>query len=166
MTEKLPADVQLERAREVLNDLSDDREFITTQWAEAQSQLDLESERLRTYLALTERRTMDVYATLRHANRFLLFWGSFFLFITLALVVIHVIEPSRAQWQLIVVTGAIGLLQVVVVFFSTRLSDLQRDLNNLATLQMLVQRDVPSDAWPPPPEGASAEEREELERES
>jgi hypothetical protein len=110
-----------------------------TFFAEKQSVLAYESEKLQQYAALTGRRSIGVYETVKRANSFLLIWGSAFLCLSLLGTLLHTIDPDRWSWQLTVATGGIGLLQLVAAFFTRPMRDLQQNLNNLAAFRMILE---------------------------
>ena len=104
-----------------------------------QNVLAYESEKLQEYAHLTGKRAIAVYDTIRRANTFLLLWGSAFLTLTLAGTILHLVSPHRWSWQMTAATGGIGLLQLVAAFFSKPMRDLQSNLNNLASLRMILE---------------------------
>jgi hypothetical protein len=103
-----------------------------------QSVLVSESERLRDYLTLTEKRASDTYAWIQFANRFLVAWGSAFLLATLALSIASALDPS-ISWKIPLLTGGLSLLQLVGAFYSKPTQDLQRNLTNLAVFKMILE---------------------------
>jgi hypothetical protein len=96
-----------------------------------------ESEKLREYEELTERRSIGVYDTIRRANQFLIAWGMVFLTATLVLSILSAFGVVR--WELAAVTGGLSLVQFVGAFFTQPSSDLQRNLTNLAVLKMILE---------------------------
>jgi hypothetical protein len=104
-----------------------------------QNVLAYETERLQEYLLLTERRSRDVYETVKRANAFLLAWGAAFLTATLVLAVASAISPGTVDWKLPVITGGLSLVQFLGAFFSQPTADLQRNLTNLATFKMILE---------------------------
>src|SRR5206468_1554353 len=74
-----------------------------------QNVLAYETERLQEYLLLTERRSRDVYETVKRANKFLLAWGAAFLSATLVLSIASAI--GNVDWKLPAITGAMRLAQ-------------------------------------------------------
>ena len=96
-----------------------------------------ESEKLREYEELTERRSIGVYDTIRRANQFLIAWGMVFLSATLVLSILSAFGVVR--WELAAVTGGLSLVQFVGAFFTQPSSDLQRNLTNLAVLKMILE---------------------------
>ena len=108
-------------------------------FVDKQSVLAYESEKLQEYAHLTGKRAISVYDTIKRANTFLLVWGSAFLTLTLAGTILHLISPHRWSWQMTAATGGIGLLQLVAAFFSKPMRDLQSNLNNLASLRMILE---------------------------
>jgi hypothetical protein len=105
---------------------------------EKQSVLAAESERLRSYLELTERRALDTYTWIKLANRFLLAWGSAFLLATLAFSCAKA-AGVKLDWQIPAITGGVSLLQIVSAFYSKPIQDLQRNLANLAVFKMILE---------------------------
>jgi hypothetical protein len=97
-----------------------------------------ESERLRDYLALTEKRALETYNWVRTANWFLLLWGSAALVTTLGLSIAGAVG-APVQWQLPAVTGGLSVLQLVGAFYSKPMRDLQRNLANLAVFKMILE---------------------------
>jgi hypothetical protein len=110
-----------------------------TFFADKQNVLAYESEKLEDYAELTGKRAIGVYDTIRRANTFLLLWGSAFLTLALAGTILHLVSPHRWSWQLTAATGGLGLVQLVASFFSRPMRDLQSNLNNLASLRMILE---------------------------
>ena len=108
-------------------------------FADKQSVLAYESEKLDEYSHLTGKRAIGVYDTIRRANTFLLIWGSAFLTLSLVGTILHLASPHRWSWELTATTGGLGLLQLVASFFSKPMRDLQSNLNNLASLRMILE---------------------------
>jgi hypothetical protein len=108
-------------------------------FADKQSVLAYEDEKLQEYAHLTGRRAIAVYQTVKRANTFLLVWGSAFLTLTLVGTVLHLVAPHRWSWELTAVTGGVGLVQLLAAFFSKPMRDLQQNLNNLATFRMVLE---------------------------
>jgi hypothetical protein len=103
-----------------------------------QSVLVSESERLRDYLTLTERRASETYSWIQFANRFLVAWGSVFLLATLAFA-IAASAGAHVAWKLPAITGGIGIAQLLGAFYSRPMQDLQRNLTNLAVFKMILE---------------------------
>jgi len=110
-----------------------------TFFKDKQSVLAYESEKLRDYLTLTENRSLETYNWIKRANIFLLLWGSAFLLATLVLAVWSAIAPDQVSWVLPVVTGGLGLLQLLSAFFTRPTRDLHRNLMNLTTYRMVLE---------------------------
>jgi hypothetical protein len=110
-----------------------------TYFADKQNVLAYQDEKLRQYLNLTERRSIKVYERISRANTFLLIWGSLFLVVTLIAVLLNLADPDRFDWKIPLVTGGVGLLQLVAAFFSKPTRDLQRNLTNLAVFKMILE---------------------------
>jgi len=104
-----------------------------------QNVLAFQDEKLQQYLALTERRSLDVYERIKHANAFLLTFGGLFLTVTLLFAVLNAVWPDTFRWQVAAVTGGIGLIQIVSAFFSKPIRDLQQNLTNLAVFKMILE---------------------------
>jgi hypothetical protein len=104
-----------------------------------QNVLAFQEEKLRQYLALTERRSLDVYERIKRTNTFLILFGCAFLVTTLAFAILNGIWPSKFEWQIVAITGGIGLLQLVTAFISKPIRDLQRNLTNLAVFKMILE---------------------------
>jgi len=126
--------------------IENEHELITTDgfaryrsfFFEKQSVLAAESERLRSYLELTERRALDTYNWIKLANRFLIAWGSAFLLATLAFSCAKA-AGVKLDWEIPAVTGGVSLLQLVAAFYSKPIQDLQRNLANLAVFKMILE---------------------------
>jgi len=116
-------------------DYSDYRTF----FADKQNVLAYEGARVQDYAQLTGKRAIGVYDTIKRANTFLLLWGSAFLTLALAGTILDLISPHRWSWQLTAATGGLGLVQLVASFFSKPMRDLQSNLNNLASLRMILE---------------------------
>ena len=104
-----------------------------------QNVLTYESEKLRDYLLLTERRAVDTFGLIKRANTFLIAWGSAFLLATLLLAVASALFPDAVRWELTLVTGGLSLLQLVSAFFSRPIRDLHQNLTNLAVFKMILE---------------------------
>jgi nicotinamidase-related amidase len=104
-----------------------------------QNVLAFQDEKLRQYLDLTERRSLDVYERIKRTNTFLIVFGSAFLSVTLVFAVLSAIWPDRFRWEIAAVTGGVGLLQLVSAFVSKPIRDLQQNLTNLAVFKMILE---------------------------
>jgi hypothetical protein len=104
-----------------------------------QNVLAYETQRLQAYTTLTERRSRDVYETVKRANAFLLVWGGAFLTATLGLAIASAVAPDAVDWKLPVITGGVSLAQFVGAFFTQPATDLQRNLTNLAAFRMILE---------------------------
>lgn len=104
-----------------------------------QSVLAAESERLKDYVALTERRSLETFAWIRMANYFLIGWGSAFLVATLVFAILSGAGVGHFSWKLPAITGGLSLLQIVGAFYSKPMADLQRNLANLAVFKMVLE---------------------------
>lgn len=104
-----------------------------------QNVLAYQDEKLRQYLALTERRSLDVYERIKQTNTFLIWFGCVFLGSTLLFAILNAIWPSRFDWQIVAITGGIGLAQLVTAFISKPIRDLQQNLTNLAVFKMILE---------------------------
>jgi hypothetical protein len=102
-----------------------------------QNVLAFQDEKLRQYLALTERRSLDVYERIKRTNTFLIFFGCTFLVLTLIFSVLNAF--GLVGWQIAAVTGGVGLLQLVSAFVSKPIRDLQQNLTNLAVFKMILE---------------------------
>lgn len=128
-------------------DLADESEVVAADsfsryqsfFQDRQNVLAYETERLQEYLLLTERRSRDVYETVKRANAFLLAWGAAFLTATLILSIASAISPGTIDWKLPVITGGISLAQFLGAFFTQPTADLQRNLTNLAAFKMILE---------------------------
>jgi hypothetical protein len=108
-------------------------------FADKQSVLSYEAEKLQEYAQLTSKRAIGVYDTVRRANTFLLIWGSAFLALTFAGTILHLVSPHRWTWEMTAASGGLGLVQLVAAFFSKPMRDLQQNLNNLASFRMILE---------------------------
>jgi hypothetical protein len=105
-----------------------------------QNVLAFQDEKLRQYVALTERRSLDVYERIKRANTFLIWFGCTFLAVTLLFATLNVIWPGRfGGWQIVAITGGVGMVQLVSAFISKPIRDLQRNLTNLAVFKMILE---------------------------
>jgi hypothetical protein len=102
-----------------------------------QNVLAFQDEKLRQYLALTERRSLDVYERIKRTNTFLILFGCTFLALTLVFAVLNAF--GLVDWQIAAVTGGVGLLQLVSAFVSKPIRDLQQNLTNLAVFKMILE---------------------------
>jgi hypothetical protein len=131
----LGCDAQLEDESEVV--AADSFARYESYFQDRQNVLGYETERLREYLMLTERRSRDVYESVKRANQFLILWGAAFLTTTLVLSIAAAF--GAVSWKLPAVTGGLSLVQFVGAFFSQPTADLQRNLTNLATFKMILE---------------------------
>jgi hypothetical protein len=128
-------------------DLADESKIVTTDsfaryqsfFKDQQNVLAYETQRLQEYTILTEKRSRDVYETVKRANAFLLLWGGAFLTATLGLAIASAVDPSGINWKLPAITGGVSLAQFVGAFFTQPTSDLQRNLTNLAAFRMILE---------------------------
>jgi hypothetical protein len=105
-----------------------------------QNVLGFQDEKLRQYVALTERRSLDVYERIKRANTFLIWFGCTFLAATLVFATLNVIWPDRfGGWQIVAITGGVGMVQLVSAFISKPIRDLQQNLTNLAVFKMILE---------------------------
>jgi nicotinamidase-related amidase len=105
-----------------------------------QNVLAFQDEKLRQYVALTERRSLEVYERIKRANTFLIWFGCTFLGATLVFATLNVIWPDTfGGWQIVAITGGVGLLQLVSAFISKPIRDLQQNLTNLAVFKMILE---------------------------
>jgi multisubunit Na+/H+ antiporter MnhB subunit len=102
-----------------------------------QNVLAFQDEKLRQYLALTEQRSLDVYERIKRTNTFLIFFGCTFLVLTLVFAVLNAF--GIADWQIALITGGVGLVQLVSAFVSKPMRDLQQNLTNLAVFKMILE---------------------------
>jgi hypothetical protein len=102
-----------------------------------QNVLAFQDEKLRQYLALTEQRSLDVYERIKRTNTFLIFFGCTFLVLTLVFAVLNAF--GVADWQIVAITGGVGLVQLVSAFVSKPIRELQQNLTNLAVFKMILE---------------------------
>jgi hypothetical protein len=96
-----------------------------------------ESEKLEQYELLTQRRSLQVYETIRRSNIFLIAWGIVFLMATLALSILGAL--GIVSLKAAAVTGGLSLVQFVGAFFTRPNFYLQRNLTNLAMFKMILE---------------------------
>ena len=107
---------------------------------EKQNLLSYQTEKLQDYLALSERRAVGVYDSVRRTNEFLRLWGLAFLVATLVLTVLSAIGwPRHIDWKLPLVTGGLSLLQLIYGVYSKPIDDLQENLTNLMVFKMVLE---------------------------
>jgi hypothetical protein len=116
----------------------DFRQF-RTYFADKQNVLAYQGERLEDYEQLTEKRSGRVYQTISWANIFLLLLGGLFLVLALVASILNLAWPKRFDWQIVAVTGGLGLAGLITVFFTRPMRDLQQNLNNLASFKMVLE---------------------------
>jgi hypothetical protein len=105
-----------------------------------QNVLAFQDEKLRQYVNLTERRSLEVYERIKRANTFLIWFGCAFLAATLLFATLNVIWPDRfGGWQIVAITGGVGMVQLVSAFISKPIRDLQQNLTNLAVFKMILE---------------------------
>jgi hypothetical protein len=104
-----------------------------------QSVLAYQSEKLQDYLGLTEQKALDTYTWIRRSNLFLIIWGSVFLVATLVLSIWAAVDPEAVDWKAPLITGGVGLVQLVTAFYSRPMRDLSRNLTNFATYRMVLE---------------------------
>jgi hypothetical protein len=103
-----------------------------------QNVLAYQDEKLRQYLLLTERRSVEIYERIKRANTSLILFGLTFLVTTLVLVVLNAAGVVD-DWRLAAITGSVGLLQIVSAFVSRPVRELQQNLTNLAIFKMILE---------------------------
>ena len=108
-------------------------------FADKQSVLAHQSERLEQYQQLTERRSIRLYRMVSAANAFLLVIGGAFLVFALVASILNLVAPDDFDWQIAAVTGGLGLGGLVTVFFTRPIEYLQQNLNNLASFKMILE---------------------------
>ena len=126
-------------------DVQDESEIVATDsfalyknyFQDRQNVLAHESEKLRAYELLTQRRSVALYETIRRANTFLIAWGTLFLTATLVLSILSAF--GVVDWKAAAVTGGLSLAQFVGAFFTQPSSDMQRNLTNLAVFKMVLE---------------------------
>jgi hypothetical protein len=105
-----------------------------------QNVLAFQDEKLRQYVALTERRSLEVYERIKRANTFLIWFGCAFLVATLVFATLNELWPDTfGGWQIVAITGGVGMLQLVSAFISKPIRDLQQNLTNLAVFKMILE---------------------------
>jgi hypothetical protein len=104
-----------------------------------QNVLAFQDEKLRQYLQLTEQRSLDIYERIKRTNTFLIYFGCTFLVVTLLFSILNAVWPDRFGWEIVAVTGGIGLIQLVSAFISKPIRDLQQNLTNLAVFKMILE---------------------------
>jgi hypothetical protein len=105
-----------------------------------QNVLAFQDEKLRQYVALTERRSLEVYERIKRTNTFLIWFGCAFLGATLVFAILNELWPDKfGGWQIVAITGGVGLLQLVTAFISKPIRDLQQNLTNLAVFKMILE---------------------------
>jgi hypothetical protein len=96
-----------------------------------------QDEKLRQYLLLTERRSVEVYERIKRANTSLILFGLTFLVATLALAILSAVGVGK--WQPAAITGGVGLVQIASAFVSRPVRELQQNLTNLAVFKMILE---------------------------
>jgi len=104
-----------------------------------QNVLGYESEKVREYLALTRRRSDEIYRSISRSNNFLMWWGFGFMTLTLLGAALNFFLPGKFSWEAPAITGGLGLLQLIGAFFRRPMKDLQTNLNNLTKFQMILE---------------------------
>ena len=126
-------------------DIQDESEIVATDsfalyktyFQDRQNVLAHESEKLRAYELLTQRRSVALYETIRRANTFLIAWGTLFLTATLVLSILSAF--GVVDWKAAAVTGGLSLAQFVGAFFTQPSADMQHNLTNLAVFKMVLE---------------------------
>jgi hypothetical protein len=103
-------------------------------------------DKVQQYTDLTGTRSIRLYETIRRANTFLIWSGAAFLVLALAGSILHFIDPARWSWEYPVATGGLGVAELVTVFFAAAIRGLQRNLTNLVSLKMILERHSLKDA--------------------
>jgi hypothetical protein len=103
-----------------------------------QNVLAYQDEKLRQYLLLTERRSVELYERIKLANTSLVLFGLTFLVTTLVLIVLYAAGVVDKLWPA-AVTGTVGLLQIASAFVSRPVRELQQNLTNLAIFKMILE---------------------------
>jgi len=95
--------------------------------------------RLNEYVALTQKRSEDVYRTVSWANKVLLYGGTILFGVTIIAAVWTFVRPDYIDWRLPAVTGGLSLSQLAAVFFGQPMARLQKNLTNLANFRMILE---------------------------
>jgi hypothetical protein len=95
--------------------------------------------KLNEYVALTQKRSKDLYQTVSRANQFLLYGGVALLAVTIIAAAWALFQPSYVSWTLPAVTGGLSLTQLVTVFFGQPMARLQKNLTNFASFRMILE---------------------------
>jgi hypothetical protein len=109
-----------------------------TYFQDRQNVLAYDSEKLKEYERLTQRRSIGVYETIRRANTFLIAWGTASLTVTLILAILQAFGVVDETAPTAILAG-LTLAAFVGVFFTRPSSDLQRNLTNLAIFKMILE---------------------------
>jgi hypothetical protein len=104
-----------------------------------QNILAYESDRIQEYLSLTQKRALRVYKNIARINSTLYVFGIVFLSISLISAVWGLFGQLEADWKIPLISGGIGLIQVITIFFKNPMADMQRNLTNLATFRMILE---------------------------
>ena len=113
-----------------------------TYFLDKQNLLGYQEQKLLQYLELTKRRATRVYKIILRANVVLMILGTSFLGLALAASIMALIEPDRINDDYLLGTGllgGIGIAQIIAVFFSSPIRQLQGNLNNLVQLQATLE---------------------------
>lgn len=116
-----------------------DFSLFQTFFKDKQAVLAYESEKLESYVALTERRARENYLWVQRSNRFLILAGMAFLTLSLVLAVATGLGLGDTSWTLPSVTGGIGLVQVLAVLFLRPAEDLNSNLMRFTTYRMILE---------------------------
>ena len=104
-----------------------------------QNVLGYQDEKLRQYVLLTERRSVEIYERIKRANTFLIGFGLTFMAVTLVLSILSALAPDRFDWRPAAITGGVGLLQIASAFVNRPVRQLQQNLTNLAMFKMIIE---------------------------
>jgi hypothetical protein len=123
----------------VIEHLPDFRTY-RSYYLDKQNVLAFQDNQLSRYVELTGKRGNDVYRHIFRTNRVLTLFGMAFLALTLIMAAFRFFDPTRySSDTIIAITGGLSLLQLIAVFFTRPLAEIQKNLNNLVRLRNYLE---------------------------
>lgn len=108
-------------------------------YLDKQNVLAYQDQQLLKYIELTGQRGAEVYGHIFGTNKWLTRFGFLFLLATFVMGIAKFVANDRFPLEVIVVTGGLSLTQLLTVFFSRPLGQIQKNLNNLVRLRNYLE---------------------------
>lgn len=125
-------------SQQALKDSINFREY-RTYFQDKQNLLAFQDHKLAEYIELTRKRGDEVYNRIKNANLILMWFGYIFLGLTVLFGVLKFLAPDAFPTDILIVTGGLSVLQLVAVFFTNPMNQMQKNLTNLVRLRNYME---------------------------